>query len=141
MQSAYLQFTVFEQLTCSTQYSSSLLALCDQLTCSTQYSMFVCLFVSDVTPAPLGDAGQFAWNLYPPSQSRFLGQHCHDCYCSIHGTAMAHLESLATTHASSQDSTPQRHACVQCFGKRVCNACIWIIASRCDTTPARLANR
>jgi hypothetical protein len=21
------------------------------------------------------------------------------------------------------------------FGKRVCNSCIWIVASRCDTTP------
>jgi hypothetical protein len=44
----------------------------------------------------------------------------------------------APTIASSQVSTPQMHACVQCFGKHVCNACIWIIASRCDTTPACL---
>jgi hypothetical protein len=34
---------------------------------------------------------------------------------------------LAPTLASSQDSTPQMHAYMQCFGKRVCNACIWII--------------
>jgi hypothetical protein len=102
---------------------------------------FLLFFLLLLTLPPLGDAmrgGQFAWNLNPKSQSRFLGQHWVPAQP---GTTMTRLvESLAPTLASSQDSTPQMHACVQCFGKRVCNACIWIIASWCDTTPARLAN-
>jgi hypothetical protein len=82
--------------------------------------------VASTLPA---DPPLFALNLSTPSQSRFLGQRFHECQLN-RGSTMAPLESVTPTFASSQDSTPQIHAHVQCFGKHVCNACIWIIASR-----------